>query len=105
MPLESIEEGFIRWRDRALEAELENKRLQAEIQRLSEASPQHDEGVTTPHYPRRPAYDAVFAYIRQQPRDFLPTTVVGRNAMIWDAVHAALDAVGIPRMERKTPGD
>ncbi|MFF7527322.1 hypothetical protein [Streptomyces pseudovenezuelae] len=46
--------------------------------------------------PRQPAYDAVFAYIRSQPRDFLPTTVVGRNAMIWDAVHAALDAVGVP---------
>jgi hypothetical protein len=47
--------------------------------------------------PRQAAYDAVFAYIRQQTRDFLPTTVVGRNAMIWDSVHAALDAVGIPR--------
>jgi hypothetical protein len=46
--------------------------------------------------PRQPAYDAVFAYIRRQPVDFLPTTVVGRNAMIWDAVHAALDAVGVP---------
>jgi hypothetical protein len=42
---------------------------------------------------RQPAYDAVFAYIRQQPRDSLPTTIVGRNAMIWRAVHAALDAV------------
>lgn len=46
--------------------------------------------------PRQAAYDAVFAYIRSQPRDFLPTTVVNRNAMIWHAVHAALDAVGIP---------
>lgn len=41
---------------------------------------------------RQPAYDAVFAYIRQQPRDFLPATVVDRNAMIWRAVNAALDA-------------
>jgi hypothetical protein len=46
--------------------------------------------------PRQPAYDAVFAYIRQQPRDFLPTTVVERNAVIWSAVHAALDAIGFP---------
>jgi hypothetical protein len=46
--------------------------------------------------PRQPAYDAVFAYIREQPRDFVPTTVVDRNAMIWRAVHAALDAVGVP---------
>jgi hypothetical protein len=46
--------------------------------------------------PRQPAYDAVFAYIRSQPRDFIPTTVVERNAMIWHAVHAALDAVGVP---------
>ncbi|MEV5957261.1 hypothetical protein AB0M11_26430 [Streptomyces sp. NPDC051987] len=43
--------------------------------------------------PRQPAYDAVFAYIRQQPVDFLPATVVDRNAMIWRAVNAALDAV------------
>jgi len=42
---------------------------------------------------RKPAYDAVFAYLRKQPVDFLPVTVVGRNAMIWHAVHAALDAV------------
>lgn len=49
--------------------------------------------------PRQPAYDAVFAYIRQQPRDFLPTTVVDRNAMIWHAVHAALDAMNVPRKE------
>jgi len=46
--------------------------------------------------PRQPAYDAVFAYIRSQPVDFLPATVVDRNAMIWHAVHAALDAVGVP---------
>ncbi|MFJ1698166.1 hypothetical protein ACIOHC_24125 [Streptomyces sp. NPDC088252] len=43
--------------------------------------------------PHQPAYDAVFAYIRSQPCDFLPDTVVGRNAMIWHAVHAALDAM------------
>lgn len=49
---------------------------------------------------RQPAYDAVFAYIRQQPRDFLPTTVVDRNAMIWHAVHAALDAMGVPAAEQ-----
>ena len=49
--------------------------------------------------PRQAAYDAVFAYIRTQPRDFLPATVIDRNAMIWHAVHAALDAVGIPRLD------
>jgi hypothetical protein len=38
----------------------------------------------------------VFAYIREQPRDFVPTTLVDRNAMIWHAVHAALDAMGVP---------
>lgn len=54
---------------------------------------------------RQAAYDAVFAYIRQQPRDFLPTTVVGRNAMIWDAVHAALDAAGVPRQECVQPSN
>lgn len=50
---------------------------------------------------RQPAYDAVFAYIRQQPRDFLPTTVVERNAMIWHAVHAALDAMGVPSSDQQ----
>ncbi|WP_399553874.1 hypothetical protein OG473_39430 (plasmid) [Streptomyces anulatus] len=45
----------------------------------------------TPADPKQPAYDAVFAYIRSQP-DVLPATVVERNAMIWRAVHAALDA-------------
>lgn len=43
--------------------------------------------------PRQPAYDSVLAYLRSQPTDFLPTTVVERNAMIWHAVHAALDAM------------
>lgn len=45
--------------------------------------------------PRQAAYDAVLAYIHQQPVDFMPTTVVDRNALIWDAVHAALGAVGV----------
>lgn len=38
MPLESVEEGFNRWRDRAQEAELEVRRLQAEVEQLTEAS-------------------------------------------------------------------
>lgn len=45
--------------------------------------------------PRQAAYDAVFAYIRKQPVDFMPTTVVARNAMIWNAVHTALSAAGV----------
>lgn len=63
------------------------------------ARPEAATGTPESQAPRRPAYDAVFAYIREQPRDFLPTTVVDRNAMIWHAVDAALDAVGIPRKE------
>lgn len=43
--------------------------------------------------PKQPAFDAVFAYLRSQPHDFMPRTVVDRNAMIWRAVHAALDAM------------
>jgi hypothetical protein len=50
---------------------------------------------SAPTDPRQPAYEAVFAYIQEQPRDFVPTTVVDRNAMIWRAVHAALDAMGV----------
>ena len=51
--------------------------------------------------PRQPAYDAVFAFIREQPHDFLPATVVARNALIWRAVHAALDAMGVPKSEKE----
>ncbi|MGY4903295.1 hypothetical protein [Streptomyces sp. 900116325] len=43
--------------------------------------------------PRQPAYDSVLAYIRSQPTDYLPTTIVERNALVWHAVHAALDAM------------
>lgn len=64
------------------------------VSRVLEAAKPVDEPKADP---RQPAYDAVFAYIRSQPVDFLPTTVVDRNAMIWHAVHAALDAVGVPR--------
>lgn len=38
-----------------------------------------------------PAYDAVYAYIRRL-GDYLPPDPVHRNAMIWRAVQAALDA-------------
>jgi hypothetical protein len=40
---------------------------------------------------REPAYEAVYAYIRSSNR--VPGDVVTRNAMIWRAVTAALDAV------------
>ncbi|MFE6931781.1 hypothetical protein ACFVDT_07090 [Streptomyces sp. NPDC057699] len=58
---------------------------------------------------KQPAYDAVFAYLRSQPVDFMPLTVVDRNAMIWHAVHAALDAApgpeqqGNPRVQGRCP--
>ncbi|MDH6226235.1 hypothetical protein [Streptomyces sp. MJP52] len=39
----------------------------------------------------QPAYDAVYAYIRNL-GDELPTSTVQRNAMIWRAVNAALNA-------------
>ncbi|MGW5691520.1 hypothetical protein ACWEWX_11315 [Streptomyces asiaticus] len=102
MALESIEEGFNRWRDRALEAELEIQRLKAEIEQRAEAGHQHVQSSTGSPDPRQPAYDAVFAYIRQQPRDFLPATVVDRNTMIWRAVHAALDAMNAPSITSHT---
>lgn len=38
-----------------------------------------------------PAYDAVYAYLRNL-GDYLPPDPVHRNAMIWRAVQAALDA-------------
>lgn len=48
---------------------------------------------TTGPHPRQPAYDAVTAFIHSQPLDFLPTTVVERNAIIWHAVNIALNAM------------
>lgn len=55
-----------------------------------------DDAPTTDDDDWQPAYDAVFAYIRSQPKDFLPATVVTRNAMIWRAVAVALDALPEP---------
>jgi hypothetical protein len=40
---------------------------------------------------RQPAYDAVYAYIREL-RNTLPPDAAHRNATIWRAVNAALDA-------------
>ncbi|MFE2563053.1 hypothetical protein [Streptomyces mirabilis] len=46
--------------------------------------------------PRQPAYDAVYEYIRAL-GDYLPTDRLHRNAVIWRAVHAALDATPVGR--------
>ncbi|MFE0651373.1 hypothetical protein ACFVZH_22570 [Streptomyces sp. NPDC059534] len=46
--------------------------------------------------PRQPAYDAVYAYIRSL-GNHLPPYPVERNAMIWRAVNAALDAMSVGR--------
>lgn len=40
---------------------------------------------------REPSYSAVYAYIRQL-GDVMPTSRIDRNAIIWHAVNAALDA-------------
>ena len=45
---------------------------------------------------QKPAYDAVYAYIRAL-GDHMPPDPVHRNAMIWRAVHAALDATPVGR--------
>ncbi|MFF6904544.1 hypothetical protein ACFY9Q_01210 [Streptomyces sp. NPDC012389] len=72
-------------------------RLTTQVRRIADTleTPVADEVdavQTTGSDTERPAYNAVFAYIRSQPRDFLPATVVDRNAMIWRAVAAALTA-------------
>jgi hypothetical protein len=46
--------------------------------------------------PRQPAYDAVYEYIRGL-GDYLPPDTVHRNAIIWRAVNAALDATPVGR--------
>lgn len=45
---------------------------------------------------RQPAYDAVYAYIRGL-GTYLPPDPVHRNAVIWRAVNAALDATPVGR--------
>lgn len=55
--------------------------------------------------PKQPAYDAVYGYIRSLPDEglnALPSSVVERNAVIWHAVHAALDAVGFEAAMQRT---
>ena len=48
--------------------------------------------------PRQPAYDAVYAVIRQHPpRAQGGYEQAAENARVWRAVEAALDAVGVPR--------
>lgn len=42
------------------------------------------------------AYDAARAFIRTKPHDYMPTTIVERNALIFGAVNAALDAAPEP---------
>lgn len=46
--------------------------------------------------PRQPAYDAVYEYIRAL-GDYLPPDPRHRNAIIWRAVQAALDATPVGR--------
>jgi hypothetical protein len=46
--------------------------------------------------PRQPAYDAVYEYIRAL-GPYLPRDAVHRNAIIWRAVHTALNATPVGR--------
>jgi hypothetical protein len=50
---------------------------------------------TPPREGRQPAYEAVFTYIRALGQ-YLPPDPAHRNAIIWSAVHAALNAVEPP---------
>lgn len=54
-----------------------------------------------PDDPRKPAWDAVFAYICTLPREGDRPNVVERNAMIWRAVNAALAAIGYPDADQQ----
>lgn len=46
--------------------------------------------------PRQPAYDAVYDYLRRL-GPYLPPDTAHRNAIIWRAVHNALDATPVGR--------
>ncbi|MFB9485592.1 hypothetical protein ACFFSH_40495, partial [Streptomyces filamentosus] len=56
----------------------------------------HFDTTARPTDPRQPAYDAVYAHIREL-GDHMPPNPVHRNAMIWRAVHAALGATPVGR--------
>ncbi|WP_145503123.1 hypothetical protein [Streptomyces sp. CFMR 7] len=57
--------------------------------------PQSDAAQVRPD-PRQPAYDAVYENIRSL-GEYLPPDTVHRNAIIWRAVQAALDATPVGR--------
>jgi hypothetical protein len=57
-----------------------------------------DDTQTTPRPDRESAYNAVYGYIRSI-GDEMPTSRIARNAMIWPAVNAALDAYAPPVAE------
>ncbi|MFJ6559929.1 hypothetical protein ACIQMV_08610 [Streptomyces sp. NPDC091412] len=58
--------------------------------------PAPDEPTAPGPDPRQPAYDAVFAYLRRL-GDRMPADPNHRNAIIWRAVHEALDATPVGR--------
>ncbi|MFF9279551.1 hypothetical protein [Streptomyces griseosporeus] len=64
------------------------------------AEPPTDEDLRSPlpvrPDPRQPAYDAVYEYLRGLGQ-YLPPDPVRRNAIIWRAVHRALDATHVGR--------
>ncbi|MFI9598888.1 hypothetical protein ACIHCX_03235 [Streptomyces sp. NPDC052043] len=72
----------------------------------SHPEPAPDEPTAPGLDPRMPAYDAVYAYVRRL-GDRMPADPVHRNAIIWRAVSAALDAMPPPyrqflaRLERE----
>jgi hypothetical protein len=66
-----------------------------EDQGQAEAAPE-DGPTPDQHDARQPAYDAVLTLIRDM-GDLMPSSRVRRNAMIWRAVNAALDATPVGR--------
>lgn len=72
--------------------------------RTRTASAPSEEGATEPSHdtaqvrpdPRQPAYDAVYENIRDL-GNYLPPDTAHRNAIIWRAVRAALDATPVGR--------
>lgn len=94
--------GRFRWSDGAEGAvPHQSDPARAEVERDEEhPEPPSDEELN-PALPVRPdprqaAYDAVYEYIRRL-GDYLPPDPVHRNAIIWRAIHAALNATPVGR--------
>lgn len=84
-----------RWTTEGIVHEAQTRTASAESEGAEPPAPALDAAQVRPD-PRQPAYDAVYENIRNL-GEYLPPDTVHRNAIIWRAVQAALDATPVGR--------